>query len=158
MIPHMATIDRRTSGAQTFLVLDDDPDRVRLFRHGLGDRMFHVARASDAVGAIVRYHWQAIFLDHDLLMTPGQYGLSDPGTGMEVVDYLIRHPRVQSKALIVVHSLNGNAGKTMVQALRESGRRVTRRTYAWEDQHDLLRLHNHNSWRTSAERWNTWRL
>ena len=106
------------------LVLDDDPGRLQVF-----ERHFHrisdlsVARTADmAIWLLSQYHWDYVYLDHDLGLTP----VPDPGSGTQVVDWIVqaaargrfRHTQ------FVIHSLNEEDGPRMAERLAAAGLRV----------------------------------
>ena len=63
-------------------------------------------------------------LDHDLVFTPGRPGgRSDPGTGQDVVDFLVTRPPLPS---VVIHTSNWGAVAGMVSPLEQAGWRVCR--------------------------------
>ncbi|HEV8482576.1 MAG TPA: cyclic-phosphate processing receiver domain-containing protein [Blastocatellia bacterium] len=63
-------------------------------------------------------------LDHDLIYTPGRAGgRSDPGTGQDVVDFLMTRSALQP---VVIHTSNWGAVAGMVSPLEQAGWRVCR--------------------------------
>jgi len=63
-------------------------------------------------------------LDHDLVFTPARAGgRSDPGTGQDVVDFLVTRPASQP---VVVHTSNWGAVAGMVGPLEQAGWQVWR--------------------------------
>jgi len=63
-------------------------------------------------------------LDHDLVFTPErQGGRSDPGTGQDVVNYLVTRTPKQP---VVIHTSNWGAIRGMITPLEERGWRVWR--------------------------------
>jgi hypothetical protein len=63
-------------------------------------------------------------LDHDLVCTTERYeGRFDPGTGQDVVDYLVTRSEMRS---VVIHTSNWGAVAGMVTPLERAGWRVWR--------------------------------
>jgi hypothetical protein len=63
-------------------------------------------------------------LDHDLVFTPGRPGgRPDPGTGQDVVDFLVTRPPLSS---VVIHTSNWGAVPGMVLPLEQAGWQVCR--------------------------------
>jgi len=96
------------------LVLDDEAYRHRAFVRGLlNHNVTIVTTASEAIAALKRRQWDAVFLDHDLR---GVVENSGPGTGYEVAEWLAQNPDHQPPQ-IVIHSFNPSGAQRMQQAL-----------------------------------------
>ena len=105
-------------------LLDDDPLRhdwfARRFRGDALDAAFDPARAIELLSA---NHYDAIFLDHDLL--PGHYETDEPDderTGYAVAAWLAAHPDAQHGATVIVHTRNADGALRMVELMRRAGR------------------------------------
>lgn len=105
------------------LILEDDPNRVDIFRATLGDRhsLAFTETASAAIAAIDSTSFDVIFLDHDL---GGQthVAASDVNTGSEVVRHLA-HVRQDTNldAPIIIHSMNIPEAQAMQKRLIAAG-------------------------------------
>ena len=96
------------------LVLDDDSSRQRAFMRGLLNyNVTIVTTAKEAIEALKRREWDAVFLDHDL---KGVVEESGPGTGYEVAEWLAQNPKRQPPQ-IFIHTFNPAGAKKMQQAL-----------------------------------------
>jgi hypothetical protein len=107
-------------------ILEDNADRQAAMRDCLSER-FHQYEVHlfDDSHEFIRFADQhltrliAIALDHDLELKPdGRGGFRDPGTGRDVVDFLVERPPVCGVAL---HSTNRAAMTGMEAALCEAG-------------------------------------
>jgi len=143
------------------LVLDDDLDRVRAFAQHLGTKsgqttLVHSPSAGAAQYQLKIKNYDVAFLDHDLELSARNFGIDDHGSGTDVVDFLARMgPHRWSRTLFVVHSLNDRRAAQMVAILASQRFHVTRRSYAWQDDHDLRRLAAEWTWPSHLERWST---
>lgn len=103
------------------LILEDDENRVEIFREMLGQRhdLTVVDTAQDAIDEIDSDIFDVIFLDHDL---GGQtyVAASDMNTGSEVVRNMTRRAVVLS-ASVVIHSMNTPAAASMQSQLVNAG-------------------------------------
>lgn len=111
----------------TVLVLDDDQRRHRWFsKRFAGDELDIAETVEEAKEFLQKYHYDAIFLDHDLL--PEHYESNDHDdfarTGYAIAEFLHEKKDLQRAATIVVHTRNADAALKMVEKLRESGRTV----------------------------------
>ena len=112
--------------AMTIAILEDNPDRRDVMRRLLEDRFYSFeARFFDRAAALIDFlekglnNTIVLCLDHDLELMPDHAGrLVDPGTGRDVVDYLVRREPV---CPVVIHSTNSPAVLGMEGALREAG-------------------------------------
>ncbi len=107
------------------LILDDDPERVEYLR-----RVYPTAvwvKTSQECIKNLQYDWDIISLDHDL---GGEVYVDPtrPDCGMEVVRWMAANrPEHLKNTQFVVHSLNADAAKKMIETLRASGYRCTYR-------------------------------
>ncbi len=105
-------------------LLDDDTFRHEWFaRQFKGDTVDVAADAARAVEMLSSNYYDVIFLDHDLL--PEHYyaeEFDDERTGYAVARWLADNPTAQRDALVIVHSLNYEGARRMVNAMRDAGR------------------------------------
>lgn len=103
------------------LVLDDDPGRLEAFtRHFSRGACLSTARTADmAIWCLSQRHWDYVYLDHDLGLTP----VPDPGDGTQVVDYIVEMARRGRfrQTRFVIHSLNPVDGPKMARRLEAAG-------------------------------------
>ena len=131
------------------LILEDDADRREAMLDRLADRFpFYCVQVFDAVAPMVRrLESQGLddvilmSLDHDLNLLPGADGeWIDPGTGLELADWLARQRPV---CPVIVHTTNTQDGTRMQRVLEESGWRTSRvipfDDLAWIDE-DWIRV------------------
>lgn len=115
------------------LFLDDMDDRWNEFvsRVTAIDVLVHRAvNADEAIKMLNEGEYDFIFLDHDL--DPGAYvGKPEEKTGMDVVDFIVKHAYAYKGAQICVHSLNTPAANRMCSALREADLAVSQVPFAW---------------------------
>lgn len=106
------------------LILEDDPNRVDIFRATLGDRhsLAFAETAAAAIAAINSTPFDVIFLDHDL---GGQTYVaeSDENTGSEVVRHLAYACGGGRETPIIIHSMNLPAAQAMQKNLLAAGYR-----------------------------------
>ena len=107
-------------------LLDDDRRRHEWFtKRFKGD---HLDIAEDVKGALALLdanHYDAIFLDHDLL--PEHYHAEttdDERTGYAVALWLAVRPDRQRSSTIMVHTRNADGAMRMVEELRRAGRQA----------------------------------
>jgi hypothetical protein len=108
------------------IVLEDNLERQAAMRDCLGDRFSqYELRFFDEPAEFIAFARQnldrllAIALDHDIELKPdGSGGWRDPGTGQDVVEFLITQQPICG---IVLHSSNQPAMISMQAALREAG-------------------------------------
>ena len=123
----------------TVLILDDDPERHRLFRRGLVGTGVHIKAvdtAADAIDWLRENVPDFMFLDHDL----SDHGvpIEVAGTGMDVARYLLEHvSRFRDTSTIVVHSLNPVYGIDMVRCLSLALFHVTSYPFIWQEPETL---------------------
>lgn len=118
------------------LALDDDPTRHALFSAALGPAVTRVETAAEAIFQLERQSWDAVLLDYDL----DQFGALDPGTGEDVVDWIIDSSSHLRKTLFIVHSHNYIMGPVMERKLQAAGFRVLRYRKAERDPFFLNKL------------------
>jgi CheY-like chemotaxis protein len=118
------------------LALDDDPTRHALFSSALGPAVTHVENAAGAIYELERQPWDAVLLDYDL----DQFGAIDPGTGEDVVDWIVDSSSHLRKTIFIVHSHNYIMGPVMEQKLQAAGFRVLRYRKAERDPFFLNKL------------------
>ena len=116
------SVDR---GPIRVLLLDDDVRRHRWFRKRFaGDLLDVAATVDEAKDLLEETHYDAIFLDHDLL--PSHYESNDhddyENTGRAIAEFLSGRSDLSRAATIIVHTRNADAAIPMVQKLREAGR------------------------------------
>jgi hypothetical protein len=113
---------------KTILILEDNEDRTEAFRRAVaslkGDFSVKVWRdAPSMVKALPSFiHEACLFsLDHDL--NPTSSAAADPGTGLEVAEYLAKQAPV---CPVLIHSSNYEKSWSMHNELRFAGWRVDR--------------------------------
>jgi len=110
------------------LLIEDDADRIALFRKWVAETPFVLIEATtggQAMGVVSRGGdgVAGIMLDHDLNSAPKT--LSDQSTsGSNVVAAIIQH--IPRQVPILVHSMNVTKGEEMFRRLRGSGFSATR--------------------------------
>jgi hypothetical protein len=121
----------------TIAILEDNRDRrIEMFRW-LDDRLYmYPVVWFRSAGEMIEWLRKdsrdplvMIALDHDL--EPMAHGL-DPGTGRDVVDFLVSTSLSFPKVPVVVHTTNALARIGMVEALREHGWPV-REVFPYDD-------------------------
>jgi hypothetical protein len=123
--------------AHKIAILEDNVDRQAVMRRCLADRFYTFdAHFFDEASAMIRFldlnlqETVAISLDNDLELKPGPDGrMIDPGSGVEVAEYLATKPAACS---VVIHTTNSNAAESMKSALAAAGWR-TRRVVPFDD-------------------------
>ena len=105
------------------LFLDDDPVRHALIAEAMPEAV-HVETSGDAIDQLRTHRWDLVLLDHDL----DQFGAVDPGTGEDVVDWIVDHAaRFRDEDTeFIVHSHNWIFGPVMYRKLREARLRAIR--------------------------------
>ena len=121
---------------QRVLVMDDDSDRIVQFTRALSKPgvSYGVARtARDAMHMLKTQHWDVVFLDHDLGLTP----VSDPGDGTQVAKFIVRLARRGrfQRTKFYVHSINEPRNRWMTAALADAGLHVRSAPFVWERIH-----------------------
>lgn len=120
----LASVKVERSPISVFL-LDDDRRRHRWFeKRFAGDELDIAETVEEARDFLLKYSYDAIFLDHDLL--PEHYETNEHDdygrTGYAIAEFLHENPKVQRAATIIVHTRNADAAIRMVEKIRESGR------------------------------------
>lgn len=109
------------------LVLEDDPERMKIFHATLGDRheIKHAETAQECIALLKTYDADILFLDHDL---GGEtfVDAKNVNTGSEVVRYLTSNA-CRWAGPIVVHSCNVREAEVMEHNLRMAGYNRTHR-------------------------------
>lgn len=108
-------------------LLDDDKRRHEWFsKRFAGDALDIAEDVMGALKLLGANHYDAIFLDHDLL--PEHYGLENGDnaeeTGFAVAVWLAARPEIQRATTIVVHTRNASGAMRMVEELRAAGRQA----------------------------------
>jgi CheY-like chemotaxis protein len=111
--------------AMKVVILEDNPDRVRVMRDCLEDRFSRFeCRFFDDPAETMEYleanlaETVLIGLDHDLELKEAPSGkMIDPGTGREVADYLAGKPAV---CPVVIHTTNAPAAAGMEMVLKDA--------------------------------------
>ena len=123
------------------LILDDMPARHEHFKEALvGDDLTHVYSADECISALRHFTYNWVYLDHDLREShyTTQAGIvvpryeADPdkyesGTGMDVVDFIVKHPGwfQVPKTKFHIHSWNTIRAREMCIRLKEVGLTAT---------------------------------
>ena len=107
-------------------LLDDDTLRHEWFaKRFRGDQLDVAVDVPRAIELLSAKHYDAVFLDHDLL--PEHYYAEtndDERTGYAVAAWLASRPDRQSASTIIVHTRNADGAMRMVEALRGVGRQA----------------------------------
>ena len=104
-------------------LLEDSVKRLQRFRRAFKDqKIIHTASALEAIDLLSTESFDLIFLDHDL--TEHDTDWIAEGTGYDVALFLGNNNTPNDQALILVHTMNPEAGDRMVEALKS--RRVRR--------------------------------
>jgi hypothetical protein len=119
------------------VILEDNTERRNAMRRFLAGRLsqdelcfFEDAPATIQYLAANLDDTLIIALDHDLELLPDkQAGLTDPGTGRDVADFLARRPPA---CPVVIHTTNSTAGTGMELVLQEANWE-THRVYPYGD-------------------------
>lgn len=105
------------------LILDDDELRHEAFRELLNTCFrVHVFTAQAAIRQLETspFIFDVVFLDHDLDIK--QRDGVDPGTGMDVAEFINLHlPRDKHPRTVFIHSWNKPAAIEMANLIREVG-------------------------------------
>jgi CheY-like chemotaxis protein len=106
-------------------LLDDDTLRHDWFaRRFAGDSLDIAVDPAEAIELLASNHYDAIFLDHDLL--PHHYRHQgepdDENTGYAVAAWLAARPEAHPAATVVVHTRNDRGAMRMVELMRRAGR------------------------------------
>lgn len=123
------------------LILDDDPQRHKVF-----DKIFdghnknHVFTAQCAINCLKKERFDLVCLDHDLGEFDNDKLIEDPGTGMDVAEFInlhMSHDKLPTQVLI--HSWNGPAAKRMGEEMSTVGvaHVVTPFKATWETIQDI---------------------
>ncbi len=104
------------------LILEDDEDRIQGFRSAVASlgrevclRVWRDAPAMVAECSTCLGNACLISLDHDLAAVPGE---ADPGTGLDVAEFLSLHPPASP---IILHTTNFDGRLAMQNRLRGAG-------------------------------------
>jgi hypothetical protein len=75
-------------------------------------------------------HWDVVFLDHDLGLTPTR----DPGDGTQVTKFIVRQARRGrfARTKFYIHSINYPRNRWMTQTLARAGLQVRSVPFVWE--------------------------
>lgn len=116
------------------ITLDDMEERARAFRKWfIGHEHTHVYTAKDAIEKMKNERFDLVMLDHDLaeehyliqsegLSETWQPGMTkySPGTGMDVVDFMVKKESPMAKT-VIVHSYNPVRAPEMFRKLDDAG-------------------------------------
>ncbi len=107
----------------TIAILEDNADRIVAMRDCLADKFptyeLRVFQTAQEAVSWLRHHISrtiCLSLDHDL--EPQHPGDPDPGTGRDVVSFLVSVP---ANCPVLIHTTNAPAGLAMDALLQESG-------------------------------------
>jgi CheY-like chemotaxis protein len=117
--------------ALKIVILEDNADRQAVMRRCLQDRFYTFdAHFFDESAEMIRFLDQhlaetlVISLDNDLELKPGPRGRAiDPGSGLEVAEYLARKKAV---CPVVIHTTNADAAVAMKTVLDAADWRTQR--------------------------------
>lgn len=107
-------------------ILEDNADRTAAMKSCLADRFPHYEAyffsAPKEMRVFLEVHLEDVILislDHDLELMMDRFGkASDPGSGTDVVNYLVQKP---ATCPVVVHTTNSTAAVGMEMTLQEAG-------------------------------------
>ena len=100
------------------LVLEDDKERIRDFKHRLRKHTVrHAGTAKNAIQQLTAKKFDCLFLDHDLGGT--ENALPEENTGYEVAKWLKENPG-HKPAVIIIHSLNAQGRQNIKSCLPEA--------------------------------------
>jgi hypothetical protein len=123
-----AKAQRKFMSRNLILILEDNEDRIKGFQNAVASlgRAFSVQIWNDAPTMIaelpsVLNRACLISLDHDL--NPQTNGAADPGTGLEVAEFLAKHSPI---CPVLIHSTNYEKAWSMHNELRFGGWQVER--------------------------------
>jgi CheY-like chemotaxis protein len=106
------------------LFLDDMKTRHDAFRRKMiGHDVTHVHTAREAIEALDKAIYDVAHLDHDLSdehYEQDEYVGFSPGTGMDVVDHLVKMSMDQRPLAVIVHTFN-ERGREMLARLLDAG-------------------------------------
>lgn len=96
------------------LFVDDSKNRTRQFTMNMIGAVIDTAENPRiAIDLLSKNKYDVVFLDYD--MDEEHTGVN--GYGHDITEYICREPKAYSDTLFVVHSLNKDGGKRMVQEL-----------------------------------------
>jgi hypothetical protein len=118
-------------------ILEDNEDRQAAMRRCLADRFYTFeAHFFDEASRMIRFLEEhlsetlVISLDNDLELKPGPRGqLIDPGSGVEVAEYLAAH---KSRCPVIIATTNATAAESMEEMLH-AARWKTHRVIPFND-------------------------
>lgn len=124
------------------LILDDDQDRLVAFKRILsrqGDDLTMVSTATDAISMLKLYVYPIVFLDYDLDLQQS-LDIKETGTGMDVVDWIVKNKAQFQRTHFIVHSLNPVYGPLMYTTLKTAGLQALLKPGVWTDKAFLSAL------------------
>lgn len=113
------------------LILDDLKSRHLAFRRKfIGHELKHVYTAKECIRRLHLFHFDAVFLDHDL----GEVEMeaSGPGTGFEVAEWLSENPK-HAPDIIMLHTLNTPGAQNMRRVLAKAGLNGIHEPFLWKE-------------------------
>jgi len=99
------------------LILEDDPERIRIFRDKFHDcDLDMVDTSNDAIELLDENQYDLICLDHDL---GGEVYVNslDPNTGYQVTSWMSKNDHQNTDTPVVIHSFNPAGANNMYVAL-----------------------------------------
>jgi CheY-like chemotaxis protein len=97
-------------------LLEDSVERLQRFRRAFhSDEITHSANADEAINMLAVERFDLICLDHDLTEHDTEWIAM--GNGFEVAQYLGSNKTPNDDALIIVHTMNPEAGDRMMETL-----------------------------------------
>lgn len=101
------------------MVLEDDPERITVFDDELyGFSVDFVENVSDALDLLSNFHYDLVFLDHDLdggSMVPSHY----KNTGYQVAKFMADE-EINEEAVIFIHSMNPIGAQNIKRVLPDA--------------------------------------
>ena len=121
------------------LLVEDDPDRIKLFRRGfIGTSMSVLTRADLAISWLKDHTPKLILLDYDLHEHGTPIKLS--GTGRDVAKYMAGFAKRFERTLIIIHSLNEIGAGKIESTLTNHGLSASKHPRLWKEPENMDRL------------------
>jgi len=111
------------------LILEDDPERHKLFRRNLiGHEVVITTTSENCIDFLQSNEYDILMLDHDLGFE--LYQIPGDKTGYGVVKWIVQHKERCPKQ-IFVHSLNGPAANMMINLFTDNGIKAQHVPFLW---------------------------
>lgn len=121
------------------LIIEDDPRRIKSFRRELiGVSVTNITTAPSAIAWLMDHTPKLIFLDYDLHEHGTDYKKS--GCGGDVAAWMTKQTRRFNMTFVVIHSLNDDGARRMMQKLQKQGIPVARMPFVWDRPESMAKL------------------